>query len=216
MSSNRTPVLIALLAIVLLAAVFYYTYQSSKPKYDWSDSWSESAYQETNAEPYGTQIPHEGDAGQARGGRLDSDRFALEVVVVRIAEGTAGVQAEGAVEGPDQRDTNNARMRRFIVDVSCRRAAVVDRFSGEAKCPQAAAGRGYGCRAAAGTVNPFGAAYQGVAAEPAQRPVRYSPPVARGGTEARAFPASPVPGGPARGLSPIARYRRWTLRLQPG
>ncbi len=58
MSSNRTPVLIALLAIVLLAAVFYYTYQSGKPKSDWSDSWSKSAYQETNAEPYGTQIAH--------------------------------------------------------------------------------------------------------------------------------------------------------------
>ena len=56
--SNRTPLLIALLAIILLAGVFYYTYQSGKPKYDWSDSWSDEAYSETNAEPYGTQIAH--------------------------------------------------------------------------------------------------------------------------------------------------------------
>lgn len=58
MSSNRTPLLIALIAVALLAGVFYFTYQSGKPKYDWSDSWSKKAYQETNAEPYGTQITH--------------------------------------------------------------------------------------------------------------------------------------------------------------
>ncbi|MBV6439721.1 MAG: DUF4350 domain-containing protein [Haliscomenobacteraceae bacterium CHB4] len=58
MSSNRTPLIIALLALILLAAAFYFTYESGQPKFDWSDSWSKKAYRETNAEPYGTQIVH--------------------------------------------------------------------------------------------------------------------------------------------------------------
>lgn len=58
MSSSRTPLLIALIAVALLAAIFYFSYQSGKPKYDWSDSWAKHAYKETSAEPYGTQIAH--------------------------------------------------------------------------------------------------------------------------------------------------------------
>lgn len=58
MSSNRTPLLIALLAIILLAGAFYLVYDSGKPKFDWRDSWSKKAYKETNDQPYGTQIIH--------------------------------------------------------------------------------------------------------------------------------------------------------------
>lgn len=58
MSSSRTPLLIALAAVALLAAVFYFSYQSGRPKYDWRDSWTKRAYKETSAEPYGTQIAH--------------------------------------------------------------------------------------------------------------------------------------------------------------
>jgi hypothetical protein len=46
------------LAVVLLATAFYFSYRSGKPRYDWSDAWSKKAYRETNAEPYGTQIIH--------------------------------------------------------------------------------------------------------------------------------------------------------------
>lgn len=58
MPSNRTPLLVALVAVVLLAVVFYFSYQSGKPKYDWRDSWAKHAYKETSAEPYGTQVAH--------------------------------------------------------------------------------------------------------------------------------------------------------------
>lgn len=58
MSSNRTPLLIAVLALILLAGAFYFTYKSGKPRFDWRDSWSKNAYRETNAEPYGTRIIH--------------------------------------------------------------------------------------------------------------------------------------------------------------
>ncbi len=58
MSSIRTPLLVALIAVVLLAAVFYFVYQSGMPKYDWRDSWAKHVYKETSAEPYGTQIAH--------------------------------------------------------------------------------------------------------------------------------------------------------------
>ncbi|GAB4494581.1 MAG: hypothetical protein OHK0019_21310 [Saprospiraceae bacterium] len=58
MSSNRTPLLIAALAVVLLAGLFYYTYQSGKSRFDWNDSWSQDAYKETNPQPYGTQVIH--------------------------------------------------------------------------------------------------------------------------------------------------------------
>lgn len=55
---DRKPLLIALIAIVVLAAVFYFTYNSDKPKYDWRDAWVEHAYKETSTEPYGSQIAH--------------------------------------------------------------------------------------------------------------------------------------------------------------
>ncbi|MBX2891359.1 MAG: hypothetical protein KF734_10555 [Saprospiraceae bacterium] len=58
MSSNRTPLLIALLAVVLLAVGLYLNYDSGRPRFDWSDAWSKKAYSETNTQPYGTQIFH--------------------------------------------------------------------------------------------------------------------------------------------------------------
>lgn len=58
MPSNRTPLLIALVAVALVAALFYFVYDSGKPKFDWRDSWSKKAYKETNDEPYGTQVVH--------------------------------------------------------------------------------------------------------------------------------------------------------------
>jgi hypothetical protein len=58
MSSNRSPLLIALLAITLLAGVFYFAYDSGRPKFDWDDSWSKKAYKETSDQPYGTQVVH--------------------------------------------------------------------------------------------------------------------------------------------------------------
>mgnify|MGYP000137257812 CR=1 FL=1 len=58
MSSNRTPLLLALLAVILLAAVFYLAWNARKPRYNWADSWVKHAYKETSAEPYGTQVFH--------------------------------------------------------------------------------------------------------------------------------------------------------------
>lgn len=58
MFSKRTPLLLGLLAIVLLASVFYTFYRSRHPRFDWSDQWNKKAYQETNNEPYGTQVAH--------------------------------------------------------------------------------------------------------------------------------------------------------------
>lgn len=58
MNSSRTPLLIAVLAVVLLTAAFYFFYRSGKPRYEWDDAWSKQAYKETSAEPYGTQIVH--------------------------------------------------------------------------------------------------------------------------------------------------------------
>lgn len=58
MNSSRTPLLIAIFAVALLTAGFYYYYRSGKPRYEWEDSWSKKAYKESNAEPYGTRITH--------------------------------------------------------------------------------------------------------------------------------------------------------------
>jgi hypothetical protein len=58
MNSNHRPLLIALGATLLLAAVFYWLYESEKPRYDWSESWSKQVYKESNDQPYGTLIAH--------------------------------------------------------------------------------------------------------------------------------------------------------------
>ena len=58
MFPKRTPLLLGLLAIALLASVFYAFYRSRHPRFDWSDQWNKKAYQETNDQPYGTQIAH--------------------------------------------------------------------------------------------------------------------------------------------------------------
>ncbi len=58
MFPKRTPLLLGLLAIALLASVFYTFYRSKHPRFDWSDRWGKVAYQETNDQPYGTQITH--------------------------------------------------------------------------------------------------------------------------------------------------------------
>ena len=55
---NRTPLLIALLAIIVLAAVFYYSYNSDKPRFVWKDTWNKDAYNESSDQPYGTEAIH--------------------------------------------------------------------------------------------------------------------------------------------------------------
>ncbi len=55
---NRTPLLIALLAILVLAAVFYYWYEADNPRFAWRDSWDKHAYNESSDQPYGTEVMH--------------------------------------------------------------------------------------------------------------------------------------------------------------
>ena len=57
---NRTPLYLAALAVLLLAAGFYYFYEDRKPKYEWSESsWrKKDGYSEKNVQPYGTHIAH--------------------------------------------------------------------------------------------------------------------------------------------------------------
>ncbi|HLP93527.1 MAG TPA: hypothetical protein VK168_05795 [Saprospiraceae bacterium] len=57
---NKRPTLyFALVALALIAAMFYYVYESNKPKYDWTEgSWKKKGYDEKNDQPYGTQILH--------------------------------------------------------------------------------------------------------------------------------------------------------------
>lgn len=58
MSPNRTPLLIAFIALAVLAGVFYYSYRANKSRFIWSDSWTRHAYNETSDQPYGVQILH--------------------------------------------------------------------------------------------------------------------------------------------------------------
>ena len=44
------------LAVLAIFVFFFWLYRGNKPIYEWSDSRSSAAYQETNPEPYGTQI----------------------------------------------------------------------------------------------------------------------------------------------------------------
>lgn len=48
----------ALLAIALLAAIFYYYNSIRTPRFDWNDGWGKEAYSEESTQPYGTQILH--------------------------------------------------------------------------------------------------------------------------------------------------------------
>ena len=59
MQKNRTPVFIALVAIALIAAMFYFVYESNKPKFDWEESsWKKKGYDESNEQPYGSTLVH--------------------------------------------------------------------------------------------------------------------------------------------------------------
>lgn len=59
MQTNRTPVLIALVAIVLIGAMFYYVQEQDKQKFDWQEgSWKKKGYDEKNDQPYGSLIAH--------------------------------------------------------------------------------------------------------------------------------------------------------------
>ncbi|MBK7938993.1 MAG: DUF4350 domain-containing protein [Lewinellaceae bacterium] len=50
--------MIALGAILVLAAVFYYSYNANKPRFVWRDSWNKHAYSEKSDQPYGTEAIH--------------------------------------------------------------------------------------------------------------------------------------------------------------
>lgn len=59
MQNRRTPLLFALAALALIAAMFYFVYENNQPKFDWEESgWKKKGYSEKSAEPYGTQIVH--------------------------------------------------------------------------------------------------------------------------------------------------------------
>jgi hypothetical protein len=60
MQSNRTPLVIAVIAVLVVAGTLYYYYEQSKPAYDWSEtSWQKkTGYAEDNVQPYGTNIAH--------------------------------------------------------------------------------------------------------------------------------------------------------------
>jgi hypothetical protein len=58
MSSYRTPLLLALVAVAL-AAMFYYFFDSEKSKFDWTEaSWRKKGYDESNDQPYGSLVAH--------------------------------------------------------------------------------------------------------------------------------------------------------------
>lgn len=59
MQKHRIPILLAVVAIALIGAMFYFVYESSKAKFDWEESgWEKKGYDEKSAQPYGTQIVH--------------------------------------------------------------------------------------------------------------------------------------------------------------
>ena len=59
MKKNRTPIILAVIAIVLIGAMFYYVYVSNQPKFDWEEgSWEKKAYDEQNDQPYGSKVLH--------------------------------------------------------------------------------------------------------------------------------------------------------------
>lgn len=71
MQKSRTPLLLALVAIALIGAMFYYVYESNKPKFDWEESsWKKKGYDEKSDQPYGTQIVHRLLKNYAEGQKL--------------------------------------------------------------------------------------------------------------------------------------------------
>ncbi|MFN0214042.1 MAG: hypothetical protein ACKVT2_07280 [Saprospiraceae bacterium] len=59
MQKNRIPILLAIAAIALIGAMFYFVYESNKPKFDWEEgSWKKKGYDEKNEQPYGSLIAH--------------------------------------------------------------------------------------------------------------------------------------------------------------
>ncbi len=60
MQTNRTPIYIAVAAVLILGGALYYLYDDGKPKYNWSEnSWGqEDGYSEKNTQPYGAHVAH--------------------------------------------------------------------------------------------------------------------------------------------------------------
>lgn len=59
MQKNRIPILLAMVAIALTGAMFYFVYESGKDKFDWKESsWDKKGYDEKSVQPYGTQVVH--------------------------------------------------------------------------------------------------------------------------------------------------------------
>ena len=60
MQPNRSPIYIAVFAVLILGGVFYYLYEDGNARYNWSESsWQKKdGYSEKNVEPYGTNITH--------------------------------------------------------------------------------------------------------------------------------------------------------------
>ena len=59
MQKSSTPILLALVAIALVGAMFYYAFEANKPKFDWEESsWEKKGYDEKNDQPYGSLIAH--------------------------------------------------------------------------------------------------------------------------------------------------------------
>jgi hypothetical protein len=59
MQTKRTPIILALVAIALIGAMFYFVHESNKPKFDWEESsWEKKGYDEKNDQPYGSRIAH--------------------------------------------------------------------------------------------------------------------------------------------------------------
>jgi len=56
--SNRQIIILVAFAMLLLGGSLVYYYRNQSPRFDWDDSWNKKAYQETNTEPYGTQVMH--------------------------------------------------------------------------------------------------------------------------------------------------------------
>lgn len=59
MSNRSTPLIIISVAILLIGGMYYYAYESKKPKFEWEESgWNRKAYSENYNQPYGTLILH--------------------------------------------------------------------------------------------------------------------------------------------------------------
>jgi hypothetical protein len=56
--SKRSPLLLALLSVALLAAAAYFYNKANRNNFDWSDNLSRQAYSERSDQPYGTLMAH--------------------------------------------------------------------------------------------------------------------------------------------------------------